>query len=124
MPVENDRQEKIFFETIFFVCRSAGFSGASDRSEASRSYGLSEVSRGFEEGLQRKSDHGETLKGKRCLLQVVDQPIHHWESKTTDGDVQMLTSQGPGTTFAFALKIVEILLGSSDVKKIREAMLL
>jgi hypothetical protein len=36
----------------------------------------------------------------------------------------MLTSQGPGTTFAFALKIVEILDGSSKVKKIREEMLL
>jgi len=36
----------------------------------------------------------------------------------------MLTSQGPGTAFAFALKIVEILDGSSKVKKIREDMLL
>jgi hypothetical protein len=36
----------------------------------------------------------------------------------------MLTSQGPGTAFAFALKIVEILDGASKVKKIREDMLL
>lgn len=44
--------------------------------------------------------------------------------KTADGDLQMLTSQEPGTAFAFALKIVEILLESSDVKKIREAICL
>ncbi len=57
-------------------------------------------------------------------FEVVDQPIFHSELKTADGEYQMLTSQGPGTTFAFALKIVEILEGSSKVKKIREDMLL
>ena len=57
-------------------------------------------------------------------FQVVDQPIFHSELKTADGQYQMLTSQGPGTAFAFALKIVEILEGSSKVKKIREDMLL
>ena len=55
---------------------------------------------------------------------VVDQPVHYCELKTADGELQMLTSQGPGTAFAFALKIVEILDGSSKVKKIREDMLL
>lgn len=57
---------------------------------------------------------------------IVDQPVHHYEFKKADGECecQMLTSQGPGTTFAFALKIVDILEGSSKVKKIREEMLL
>jgi len=58
------------------------------------------------------------------FLKVVDQPVYHCELKTADGQYQMLTSQGPGTAFAFALKIVEILDGSSKVKKIREEMLL
>jgi hypothetical protein len=58
------------------------------------------------------------------IQKVVDQPVHHFELKTADGEYQMLTSQGPGTAFAFALKIVEILDGSSKVKKIREEMLL
>ncbi len=55
---------------------------------------------------------------------MVDQPVFHCELKTANGQNQMLTSQGPGTAFAFALKIVEILDGSSKVKKIREDMLL
>lgn len=44
--------------------------------------------------------------------------------KMTDGERHIVTSQGPGTAFAFALKIVEILDGASKVKKIREEMLL
>ncbi|UJR21329.1 hypothetical protein I4U23_024423 [Adineta vaga] len=55
---------------------------------------------------------------------VVDQPVYHCELKTADRVHHILTSQGPGTSFAFALKIVEILDGASKVKKIREEMLL
>jgi len=58
------------------------------------------------------------------FFKVVDQPVYHYELKTADNQYQMLTSQGPGTAFAFALKIVEILDGSSKVKKVREEMLL
>ena len=59
-----------------------------------------------------------------AFSQVVDQPVHHCELKTADGDYQMLTSQGPGTAFAFALKIVDIIDGSSKVKKLRQELLL
>jgi len=57
-------------------------------------------------------------------LKVVDQPVFHCELKTASGQNQILTSQGPGTAFAFALKIVEIIQGSSTVKNIRADMLL
>ncbi|CAF0724020.1 unnamed protein product [Adineta ricciae] len=48
---------------------------------------------------------------------IVDQPVHHCELKTADGERHMITSQGPGTAFAFALKIVEVLDGSSKMTK-------
>jgi putative intracellular protease/amidase len=55
---------------------------------------------------------------------VVDQPVHYFELKTADGEYQLLTSQGPGTAFAFALKIVDIIDGSSKVKKLRQELLI
>ena len=64
------------------------------------------------------------FKLSSLFSKIVDQPVHHCELKTADGERHMITSQGPGTAFAFALKIVEILDGSSKVKKIREEMLL
>jgi protein DJ-1 len=39
-------------------------------------------------------------------------------------DGQLVTSQGPGTAFAFALALVARLLGSEAAEKVREPMML
>ena len=48
---------------------------------------------------------------------------YDYQEKGVVVDGNLVTSQGPGTAVAFALKIGEMLVGESRVKKVRKALL-
>ena len=47
---------------------------------------------------------------------------YKWKAERVVQDENLITSQGPGTTFEFALKIIEYLLGSEKSSSLIEPM--
>jgi protein deglycase len=64
------------------------------------------------------------LEGKRatCFPAFKDQ-LPRWIDAPVVVDGHCITSQGPGTALAFALKLVEVIQGEDKARKIAESMI-
>ena len=58
------------------------------------------------------------------LLFFVLSPDYKYTENRVEKDGQLITSRGPGTSFEFALAIVEALMGKDKADEIKKPMLL
>ena len=73
--------------------------------------------------LAHQIGFGKNLTSHPSVKQKFDAKYNFKDEKVVQ-DGNLITSQGPGTTFDFALKIVEFLEGKEKVKTIMSPMLL
>ncbi|GMS93521.1 hypothetical protein PENTCL1PPCAC_15696, partial [Pristionchus entomophagus] len=69
-------------------------------------------------GIQK----GGTVTSHPLARHKMEEAGYNYSEDNVVVDGKLITSRGPGTTFEFALKVVEILLNSEEAKRLREFM--
>ncbi|KAF8374389.1 hypothetical protein PRIPAC_80818 [Pristionchus pacificus] len=71
-------------------------------------------------GIQK----GATMTSYPLTKEMMKEHGYTWSDQRVVVDGKLITSQGPGTTFEFPIKLVEILKGSEEAKKLSDYLLL